>query len=170
MLVDREEVDRETYRPQDSQRVLHVRRNGLGRARSQHDREQWFGRYDNPQFPMVHDNSIPYVACRPVGSKKARRYRALIHFWGGANRAEALGQLGSVTERAVDRCPEPCSPSLGLQHPCPDLERWPMAEVLIMTAGEMGDPVRFRILVVAGDDALHAKRLPGVAIRFMRDC
>jgi hypothetical protein len=45
-----------------------------------------------------------------------------------------------------------------------------MAEVLIMAAGEMGDPARFRILVVAGDDALHAKRLPGVGIRFLRHC
>jgi hypothetical protein len=46
-------------------------------------------------------------------------------------------------------------PALGLEHPRPGEERRPVAHVLPVAAGELGDPLALRVELEADDRALH---------------
>ena len=65
-----------------------------------------------------------------------------------------------VAEAAVERRSESFSPTLGLDDPGSQLEQRPVAQVLLMAAGELGNPVAVRVLVVTDDSTLHLGRVP----------
>jgi hypothetical protein len=68
-----------------------------------------------------------------------------------------LGRRGQTlfAEPAAKRRPESFSPALGLEDPRLLVEGRLMAHVLLMAAGELGDPVAAQVLVVPDDRAFH---------------
>lgn len=83
--------------------------------------------------------------------------------------ADVLGETGSLTTRfrgrglpslvaepTFDRRPDSLSPSFRLQDPRCELERWLMAHMPLVAAGELRDPLALRVQMEADDRALHA--------------
>ena len=73
-----------------------------------------------------------------------------------------------VAEATLERHPEALSPTLGLEDPWSWVERRLVPHVLLMPAGELGDPLALCVLVETDDGALHPVSVRGgarVAIR-----
>jgi hypothetical protein len=160
--VHREELDREADRSERLHVVFDLGGDGLGRVWSQRHVEKWLGGGDESQLSVVDEDASPGASGQVVSTEQTRRHGVLVPLGTGTNQAEIAGQLGSVTERAVEWCPEPLGASLSLQHPSSELERWSVADVLVVATGELGHPVGLLVLVVAGDRSLHGSSVPGV--------
>jgi hypothetical protein len=74
----------------------------------------------------------------------------------GTDLRKAFGHLGAIAQRAVDRAPLVLSTADCVENPRTDLERWTMAEMLVMATGDLTNPVAEVILVVSGDCPFHA--------------
>ena len=79
----------------------------------------------------------------------------------GTDHLREAGRLASFVgaEPALERRAEPSSPTLFVDHPRARPPRRPMAYVLLVAAGELGDPVAELVLVIADDGALHPARV-----------
>lgn len=68
----------------------------------------------------------------------------------------------SVAEAAIEGLTESSAPALGVENPRPKLKRGPVADVALVAAVELGDPVALLVLVVADDRTFHTARVRGV--------
>ena len=71
---------------------------------------------------------------------------------------------GLVAEAALERRTEALSPTLRLQDPRPHVERRLMAHVLLMAAGEVGDPLALGVQMEADNGAFHSVSVRGSAL------
>lgn len=93
-----------------------------------------------------------------VGSAETLRERCLVPLGAGADEPEDLGEFGPVAERAAQPRRDVGLASIVAEYPWALLERRAMPHVLVVTAGQLGDPVAFCVLVEAGDCSLHGPR------------
>ena len=73
-----------------------------------------------------------------------------------------------VAEPAVERSSYLLSPALGFQDPGPEVERRLVAHVLLVSAGELGDPVSPFVLGITDDCALHPARVRALRLQWRR--
>lgn len=74
----------------------------------------------------------------------------------GKSESKTLRWFGSFAQRTLQRRSESLIPSSRTEHPETFLKWWAVSDVLVMTAGEFGDPIAVTVLVVAGDRPPHA--------------
>lgn len=160
-LADREEFDREVDRTERSDFVLDVRGNSLGRAGPQHHLEYWFRGGNKTELSIVYHYPSPRAAGYSVSAEQAPRHGVLVPLGTGANQTKGFGQFRPVAQRAFEWRAKPVRAPLGLQHPRSELERRTMPDVLVVTAGELGDPVAFIVTVITSDGALHTPSVVG---------
>jgi hypothetical protein len=65
------------------------------------------------------------------------------------------GGRSSFAEAAVDRSSDSLPPSLNVEDPSSLLERWLVADVPLVAAGEFGDPLAVLVEVKANDRPQH---------------
>jgi len=157
-----QKIDGETDGSERPHLMVDVRRNGLGRVAPKLDVERWFGRGGKSQLPVVYNDAAPGAPGDSMGVKQTRRHGVLIPFRAGTDKAEAVGQFGSVTKRTVERCPEPVVAPLVLLDPRSELEWRSVTDVLVVATGELGDPVALVVWVIASDGTLHKPSVAGI--------
>jgi hypothetical protein len=89
-------------------------------------------------------------------SEEALGQGALVPFRTRASQPEIGRELGAIAERAGEWHADPPCPTLLIQHPGSILERGMVTDMLVVTAGELSDPVMALVLVVARDRPVHA--------------
>jgi hypothetical protein len=89
-----------------------------------------------------------------LGAQEMRVARRLADLLAGRRRGVLL------TAAALDRRSESLPATLGVEDPRTQVERWPVAHVPRMAAGELGDPCAVPVLAVADDRTLHHRRVP----------
>jgi hypothetical protein len=84
--------------------------------------------------------------------------RVLIEGPRGADELEAIGKLGTVTERALEGQADVLTAAVGGLHPRTVPERRAVPDVLSVQARQLGDPVAVVVLVEAVDRPEHEVR------------
>jgi hypothetical protein len=93
-----------------------------------------------------------------VSGPQTGRQRVGLERPGGAREAEPLGQLSPIAERAIKFRSEPSRPLGLVEDPWPLLEGRLMADVLVVQARQLSDPVAVFVLMEADDAASHPFR------------
>jgi hypothetical protein len=135
--------------------VRNLRRNGLGRTGVKHDIECGVALHHEAQLSEPHDDPSPATCGNTVSPAQACRHGVLVPLGAGSNRGETFGQFGPVAQRTFERRTESQCPGLGIEYPPSEQKGRAVANVLAMTARELGYPVTFRITVIAGNRSLH---------------
>ncbi len=153
--VDGEELDRALNGAQWLHLVEDLRRDCLGRSHLQLDVYRRRGRRSKAQSSAMDDDPPPGANRDTVGSAQTGRYGPLVPDRACAYPTELLGQFGPIAERTIQGRPEPADPPARVEHPGSELKWRPVADVLIVSACQLGHPVASFVLVVAGDRSLH---------------
>ena len=112
--------------------------------------------FDDPQGPP---GPLSYVVAPAQRSGKA----GLGEGSGRSSQVEVVRQLCPVAEGAVEVGADPGRSALGGQHPWPVLKWGVVPDVLAVQAGQVDDPVALRVLIKAGDAALHGSQFDRAA-------
>ena len=105
--------------------------------------------------PSMTRRSPPHALGHPVRPPQTGGQGGGVERAGGAGHVEPVGQLGPVTQRAVEGLAEAAGPPGIGRHPRPILERRPVANVLVVQTRQLRHPVPHVILVKPDDLAPH---------------
>ena len=153
--VHGQELDREPDGPFGCHLVVHLRWQGLGRARCHDDVDRRCGGENAAQLSLVDDEDPPGPITQSVPPAQAGRRRLLRPIRAGSHGTQRRRKFGSIAQGTRQLSPEPALPILGGERPLPELERGPVPDVLIVSAREFCDPLALGISPVTGDRALH---------------
>ncbi len=153
--VHGEELDAEVHGTQRLDMVLDTGWDGLRRTCSQFEFDRRTGAGDEAQPAVVDDDPSPISCGNPMGPFQAGRHGALVPDRCGPYPPERVGHLGPLAQRTFEGCAEPGRPAFGIEDPGSQLERRAVAEMLIVPAFQLGDPVAHFVLVVTGDRSFH---------------
>jgi hypothetical protein len=104
-----------------------------------------------PDGPFEHTKKSPRPVSDLMRALQPGGERLVVERPRGSDHAQAGGELGPVAEGTLDVRPDPLPPSVLRQDPRPVDERRTVPDVLLVQAGELGDPVPSLVLVKAGD-------------------
>lgn len=157
--VNRKELNPESSAIQEHDCMLDAGGNRLSRTGFEDDIDPWCGGRSKAEPSRRDANAAPRSTCQAVSPPKTRGKGCLGPHWRGASGAHCARKLGSVAQRAIERHAEAIGPPIGAHHPWPVLKRRTVTNMLIMPAGEFGDPLALVVLVVAADRAFHTPSL-----------
>jgi hypothetical protein len=107
----------------------------------------------------MHVNLSPGSRAHSVGTEQCKRNRMLIPDGTRPSEPESLRQLGPIAQWAVESCSDPFGTFLGNDNPGPDLERWPVTNMLAVPARQLSDVVTVFITVETQDRSHHISRV-----------
>ena len=153
--VDGEEVDRAPNGPQRLNLVEDFGRDGLSRTGFQLDVNRRHSRSRKAQPSALDDDPPPGARRDTVGSAQTGRNRPLVPDRAPMHPTQPLWHLGPIAERTVQGRPQPVEPPVRVEHPGSKLKWALVADVLVVSARQLGHPVASFVPVIAGDRSLH---------------
>ena len=153
-----EELDGKANGTQRFDLVIDLGRDGLNRAGLDFDVDRRAGG-DEAKPTVVNDDPSPGSGRDSVSPTQPGWHGVLVPDRRNAYRPQTFGHLRPPAQWTIQRRPEPSCPIFGVENPCTQLEGRPVADMLVVPAFQFGDPVAQLVLVIAGDQALHAQNL-----------
>jgi len=128
----------------------------LGAAGGDDDIERGSGLGLEANLALLHLEEPPRPCRDAMRTAKCRGHRLGVPRCGRSLRDEAVGQLGAVAQRAVERLTDPAGALHLVLDPGCLPERRIVPDVLAVQARELGHPVALVIETEAGHRAVHA--------------